>query len=379
MDRVRLRTRVIVWALCLLCVDAAVAAEPVHIEAVLAQPVACEFDAEPLDEALHDLKTRFRIPLVTDRRAMEDGGRNLDALRVTYRAKEIALENVLHDLLAPHQLEVVIRHDVAWITTLAAAESYYDTRAYQVTRRVPVERRMRSIMWSVEPGSWATSGGRGDIAAVPPNLLLIYQSPRRHREIRKAFADSIASVHANSTDSTPPATEMERKLALPARVDFQGVQFADAIGQLAKQHTLDIVVDDATIGFSGIAIEDASVTLELGEVRSLASALSLILDVVSPDLEWLVQDDAITITTADSAAEVMMSATYNVQDIAMDGDVALLIEAIQYTVASASWEIKGGNGTIKSANNGTTLEVAQSYPVHRTLRDLIADLQAGTN
>ena len=331
-----------------------------------------------MDDALRELSRRAGISIVVDRRTLNKAGIEAGKLLVNLRADELALASILEQLLQPHQLAAIERHDVVMVTTLkAATDGYYETRAYRITRRVPAERRMRSIMWNVAPTSWVTVDGAGDIAPIPPNLLLIYQSPLRHRQIAERFSASVVALRANSPIATEESSAIEKALAAPTVIDFASASFVAAVEQLAAQHSVPISIDNDALREQQIRSDDVKVSLRAGKVRSLASGLSLLLEVVDPELEWIVAGGAITITTATAAEKKLSVATYQVPGMAPGDDLSPLIEAIQYTVSAASWEDVGGDGAIAAGKENTTLEIRQSYPVQRRLRRLFAALQAG--
>jgi hypothetical protein len=301
-----------------------------------------------------------------------------EQVAISHHADNAPLAAVLDGMLEPHQLVWITRHDVVLVTTpKAAADEYYDLRVYRIAGNVPVERRMRSVQWNVAPDSWATVGGKGEIAALPPRMLVVYQSAWRHREIARMFARSILPVEAEPA-AADHAGGIETTLAAPAILDFQTVHLADALAQLARAHAVKIVLDQQAIEQSGLDIGDAHITLPAGKVRSLAAGLSLLLEASDAELEWLVKDGAVVVTTRNAAAEDSVRATYDMKDILPEGGIDRLTEAIQYTVSAASWEDVGGDGTIKAVPENVRLEVLQSAPVHRQLRRLFADLRAGS-
>jgi hypothetical protein len=375
LSRCCIRTNVIVLAFCFVWIGSASSADFVDIEASLSKVVDFEFTDTPLDEALTELSRRFQVPIVTDPWFLPIADESQHKSSITHRASQVPLGKALEAMLDPLELAWVVRHDVVHVTTAAAAaENYHDTRVYQVTRRVPVERRLRSIIWSVAPESWTTAGGTGDAAPLPPKLMLVYQSPLRHRRIAASFADSVVPVRARPVT---PSTELEVKLDAPTTLEFAAVPLLDAIEQLAGKHAVAISIDQPAIDEAGISMDDLLVTLHVGKIRTLASGLSLLLETADRELEWIVDDGAITITTGIAAEEKPIRRVYDIQKILPDGGFAQLLEAIQYTVASSTWEDVGGNAKIEAIDENTKLEVWQSDPVHRALRQLFADIQAG--
>ncbi len=368
----------VVGICCLSGLHASRAAESGPLEAALAKPVEFEFRETPLDDVISFLSRASDAPIVADQRALQKSGVKLDKVLITSRLSGAPLKIALSKILSPQKLDWIIRHDALIVTTAkAAAEKYYDTRVYKITRRVPVDRRMRSIMHNIDPESWATAGGTGDAAPLPPKLLLVYQSPQRHRQIERKFARSVVRVR----DRRPQVFRrgsIEETLEAPAAFNFADVPLVDVLKQLGEQYDVKIVVDHQACNAAGIRFEHFKVGLQVGEVRHFAGGLSLLLETVHPALAWTADGGRLlTITTSESAGNKMIPQDYNVSGIAPDDDSKLLIEAIEYTVAPSSWEFAGGDGTIEAGKAAATLHVVQSRLVHRQLRRLFADLRAG--
>src|SRR5205085_8203769 len=131
------------------------------------------------------------------------------------------LADTLDDLLRPHKLAWLARHEVVLITTATAAqEKYPEMRVYKLTRPVPVQRRINSITATLAPESWANVGGPGEAAPLPPRLMVVRQSPLVHRQIAAKFAGSLTPVHARETIEPGDSGTIEKKLAAAATIDF---------------------------------------------------------------------------------------------------------------------------------------------------------------
>lgn len=377
-SRFRISTTFLTVCLCVWLINIPSAADVVDLETALASQVQFDFEETPLAQLLESVSRRYKVPIVADRMALEAAGRDLSEIVISCQIADLPLAKALEALLAPIQLQWIARHDVVLVTTdKAAAEDYYETRVYKVTRRVPADRRMRSIMWSVEPTSWSTTGGKGDAAPLMPNLLLVYQSPLLHRQIAQRFASSVVPVRAPHDADPRSGTELEKKLRSPTFIDVKSQRLVDVMGRLGDTHSIAIKFDKQSLDEAGIPSDDLTVTLQVGELRTLASGLSLLLEQSDSELRWLERGNEIAITTAGSAACEMVRETYEVKEILHNDDIAQLIDAVQYAVAPTTWEQAGGYATIESRKDGTKLEILQCASVHRILRRLFADLRVG--
>jgi hypothetical protein len=358
------------------------AAEPQPVEAALARPAIFQFAKAPLPDVMAALSRSHGIPILADRRALQTAGIRPSEIAITAMAKSKPLGTALDSLLRPHKLAWIVWHDVVLVTTASAAqEKYQETHVYKLTRRVPLQRRIATITQTVASESWANVGGPGDAAPLPPGLLVIRQSPLVHQQIAEKFANSLAPVRARQAVEPAEGSEIEKKLESPSLIDFDNVPLTGALKSLRELHAVKITLDEAALKEAEIRGEKLLVTARIGKGIRLASGLSLLLEQADPKLAntklaWTADDAGITITTHEAAKAKPIRRTYKVSDLLPDGELEPLIEAIQTTVSPADWEEVGGEGTIKPGTERGTLDVSQSYPIHRQLRQLFADLRA---
>jgi hypothetical protein len=219
--------------------------------------------------------------------------------------------------------------------------------------------------------------------ALPPELLVVHQSPLVHREIAAKFGNSLTVVRAPPAAKPATARTVEEKLEALTEVDFDRVPLPAALDSLAKRHAVKIAIDESALKAAEVRSDEQRVTLRLGkDLRtrkpSLASGLSLLLERVDANLTWIADDGGITITTPKAAKERLVRRTYDVSDLLPEGGMETLIHAIQSTIAPADWEEVGGAGSIRAGAARGALDVSQSCAVHRELRQLLADMRAGS-
>jgi hypothetical protein len=371
-------------AVCLALVTMATGhgAEPDPLAAALEKPANLDVAGAALPDVAASLSRSHGIPIILDARALGAAGMRAKEVTIAAKAKDQPLGAALDDLLRPHKLIWITRHDVLLVTTTAAAEArYVEARVYRLTRPVPVQRRINTITSTVAPESWANVGGPGEAAPLPPRAMIVRQSPLVHRQIAAKFASSLVPVMARQPVELAGGGETAKKLAAPAPIDLEDVPLGDALRKLGGASGLKIAVDDKSLEDAGIRPRDLRITLHVGHSAAgkalrLAAGLSLLVEQADPQLTWTADDSGALVTTAKAAGRRLVRRDYDVADILPDGGLDTLIAAIRDTIAPADWEEVGGEGALKPGDKPGTLEVSQSDPVHRELAQLFAALRA---
>jgi hypothetical protein len=354
------------------------AAKPDAVAAALGKPANLDVAGAPLSEVVTSLATSQRVPIVFDWPMLRSAGIRPQEIAVTAKTKDQSLAAALDDLLRPHKLAWIVRHDVVLVTTVAAAqERYVETRVYRLTRPVAPQRRINTIMSTVAPETWANAGGPGDAVALPPRAMAIRQSPLVHRQILAKFANSLVAVRGRG--ELAEKAETAKRLAGPIKITFEDAPLADALRRLSEASGLRITLDEASLKEAGIHGDELRITLVIGEAPQLAAGLSLLLEQADPKLAWTEGEDGIVVRSVKAASAQRVRRTYRVGDILPDGELETLMQAIRDTIAPADWEEIGGEGILRAGEKPDTLEVTQSDPVHRELRRLFADLRAAAS
>jgi len=131
---------------------------------------------------------------------------------------------------------------------------------------------------------------------------------------------------------------------------------------------------------------DVPVTFDAGDL-SLGAALTLILKEL--DLTYVVQHEALHITTPEEAENELTTMAYPVTDLIRfrdpDGktwsDFDTLIETIRSTVSPNEWDEMGGAGAIEAMpiQDKDVLVISQSQQVHRHIASVLQRLRAMAN
>ena len=116
---------------------------------------------------------------------------------------------------------------------------------------------------------------------------------------------------------------------------------------------------------------DVSVSVRIAGV-SLRSALVLMLD--SLELDYVIQNEVLMITTKEVAQQKLSRRVYRIADSL---DPEELIQLITNMVAVDTWQEVGGTAAISTLNN-EHLVIAQTEQIHDQIADFIEQLCAAT-
>jgi hypothetical protein len=165
-----------------------------RIERTLEEPTEFEFIEAPLTDVIEFLKTRHRIEIQLDNKALEEAGVALDT-QITRHVKGITLRSGLRLMLRDLEMTYVIRDEVLLITTQSNAETIHTIRVYPVGDLLshaddsalqldPAHDLIASIVETVAFTTWNEVGGPGKICYLPvTQSLIISQTLEVHEQI----------------------------------------------------------------------------------------------------------------------------------------------------------------------------------------------------
>lgn len=175
-------------------------------------------------------------------------------------------------------------------------------------------------------------------------------------------------------DPVPAEVRIQGVLVQPTTVEFVATPLSEVAQFLGHRHGIPILFDQPALEDLGCGT-DTPVTLNIHGV-SLASVLSLVLEPL--DLDWLIRNEVLLITSRDEVANLLKAKVYPLAELlkAMSGgqwgpdDLA---EVLQRIIEPSSWDRAGGPGAMSS--HGTMLIVAADRRVHAAIAQLLADLE----
>ena len=204
-----------------------------RIREELRSPTQVDFIETPLTQTIEFLADRHGIPIVMNRRALDDVGLDPDTTTVTRSIKGIMLLSALNLILAEHQLGYVIQDEVLMITTKEQADEAKELRVYDVTALVAEKATVDELAMTLtqvlasthqEPGMMGMPGGMMApgggmplgvlaIGATPQirtfrNTLIVNDTHEGHRKLGGLLA---AIAKATAPEEATTATTQEAK------------------------------------------------------------------------------------------------------------------------------------------------------------------------
>ena len=140
-----------------------------RIENALNAETTFDYLDQPLRDVIQDISFNHNIPIVIDRKALDDFGIDTGT-PITKSIKGISLRSALRLMLRELELTYVLRDEVLQITTPDAGCAETTTRLYPVADLLPPNGEgdvlVDLIKTMVAPNSWSDSGGPGAIVYV---------------------------------------------------------------------------------------------------------------------------------------------------------------------------------------------------------------------
>lgn len=139
------------------------------IRRALAKPIAVDFQEKPLKDVAAALQEKAGVPLLLDKRALDDAGIETDA-PITAKIDGLKLKSTLDLILKPVELTWTVRNDAVQITTPEVAERELCSRVYDISdfaafrnaRGEPVpdyDALISAITAAVKPETWEDKDG----------------------------------------------------------------------------------------------------------------------------------------------------------------------------------------------------------------------------
>jgi hypothetical protein len=198
-----------------------------RIQQALSQTTSLEFMDAPLSEVVDYLKSVADIPILIDRRALDEIGIGTDA-PVTISLEGISLNSALKLLLRQLELTVVIDDEALVITTAEEAETRREIRVYAVpdlktpaylpfgdpqfatpaTDQKCLDNLIKWLTSTIEPNSWDEVGGPGSLATLDDRgVLVVSQSLQVQEKIAQFFqhirAAKVEPIHVPEQQPEP--------------------------------------------------------------------------------------------------------------------------------------------------------------------------------
>jgi len=188
--------------------------------------------------------------------------------------------------------------------------------------------------------------------------------------VRRPRGDGAPLKHAIVKNEEAPAEEkLLKALDKPTTVEFIDLPLEDCLTFLHDYHGINIWIDRHTLTDEGVAL-DAPVSLKLADAK-LESILNLILG--PHELDWIIQDEVLKITTRAWAQQHPEVRTHPVQALLDAGHTPEeLIDAITSCIEPELWS--KAERAFGISHSGGVLVVRGSQRVQTEIAQLLAEL-----
>lgn len=164
---------------------------------------------QPLQDAISNLSETYEIPILINEQELENEGLSADEpINLVLSENTISTRDALELMLEQLDLTYIIKNGVMMITTQTGADSYTETRVYDV-RPLKIEdpeALTDVLLRTVEPDSWAQLGGSGEMSYLNGSLIVI-QSQQVHEKIEVLLNQLAKQVVANPDSPSWPAKD----------------------------------------------------------------------------------------------------------------------------------------------------------------------------
>jgi hypothetical protein len=376
------------------------------VQRALAEPADFNFVDTPLKDAASFVAGRYKINVLLDTKALNGAGVTPDST-VTERIKGVTLQSALHFLLSQKGLaSVTLPENNLLFTTPEVAKNNLTTRVYGVRDFITsdgwridefaqptddsIDCIIEVITCTVAPMSWDSKGGRGSVSYIN-GAIVVAQTEEVHRqiaalltdlrEVRQAQLKDRGQGSATVKSQTAESSQRIRKaLATPLDFDFVDTPIKDVVGALQRKLEIPIRLDTKALTDAGI-VPDTTITLAMKQTAAQRGLRQLLAE---KNLTFVIEDEAVVVTTVDRAKESIYPVAYAVGDLCGFTDSASvgrpdydsLIETITSTIAPSSWDSNGAAGTVMPLPVANAIVCVQTDVVQQQIADLLAQLRA---
>ncbi len=348
----------------------------------LQQTVSLEFKNATLDEVAAEIGKRGNVNVVLDRKALRDDGINPD-LRITRSVSDASLERALRLVLNEHKLAWEIQSGVVVITAREVADTRLVLRMYDVASlmdETDAEGLIDAIATTAATSTWQEAGGPGSIGVLR-NLLLIENTREVHEqvvqllrelwEVRKQQADTVDARLQSRPLPSPAEKAIRQALLRPLDLDFDDWAMDSVLAHIGEQLKISVQRDKRALIDAGIDT-NVLVTFKQNGIPAGAALKWMFNDL---DLVGVIENDALVITTRESAATSFPTRLYPIADLQRSVRYRELTETIATCVEPSTWQDAGGPGGIKYFEPCQCLLISNTPEIHEQVEELLQRLR----
>lgn len=154
-----------------------------RIRAALSDMTSQSFVDLPLGDAVQQLSASHDIPIVIDRRALDEIGLSVDQ-PVSLALHRVSLRSFLQLLLRQLDLAYVVKDEVMQITTKEAAEQNLVVEMYSFAPALTEksDKIIKALTSAVATDAWDTMGGPCTVSAID-NVLVVSATESIHEDV----------------------------------------------------------------------------------------------------------------------------------------------------------------------------------------------------
>jgi mRNA-degrading endonuclease YafQ of YafQ-DinJ toxin-antitoxin module len=331
-------------------------------------PVTVSFQETSLKDVVAWLQNEQKLSTVLDTHALSDEGL-LISEPITDRLQEAPLYLLL-DRLRSVGLGWYVDDGLLQLTTLSAADEQMSTLSYNLGDLFDAGFESFDLLESVTQatsGRWEDVDGTGGEMVLLGDVLFVRHTHTVHREVMGLFAAIRKHGRRTLTNDPPQHAALREILLKPISVDFQSVPLVTALGELGQLSGADLRIDREGLKDVGVR-ERTPVSLKMTD-QKLVTVLRVLLS--EHQLDWVLRDGVLQITSADVADESLKAAVYDVRDLCQDQAESLALQAAIQSQTRAHWrDSDGTGGTLRFARPGVMI-VFQSERTHDEVLQLL--------
>jgi len=154
-----------------------------RIRATLDDETTQTFVDIPLHDAVRTLSESHNIPIVIDRRALEEIGLSHD-VPVSLSLRNVSLRSFLRLMLRELDLTYMVKDEVMQITTIEAAEQNLFVEMYRFPKELTEksDKVISALTAAIVPGAWESLGGPCTVSSIE-NVLVVSATSDIHDQV----------------------------------------------------------------------------------------------------------------------------------------------------------------------------------------------------
>jgi len=370
--------------------------------AFLNEPTSGEFFDTPLEEFLSTLSSQHDVSILLDRSALSEDGLETD-LPITLNVDPfpapdksdleendtadtkvsdgavVTLQQALDWMTREHELDWFVEEGIIHVTSLAGEEEREVSRSYFIRQFLVdgfTENSLIETIQEMTSGYWESIDGEGGTLGLVGDVLTIRQNWQTHREIELLLGTML--TRAEEAPVRYPAESLRLTRRIEQRLEeakFTETPLNEVVIFLSEASGIRIRIDEEALQEEGWE-KDSPVSLTLKN-QSIRTILRLALKPL--ELQAIVNEGALEITTAVRAKETLSTVAYDVRDLDDNAGQLKQLEAAIERTNGGPWMNRDSDGGVLLIPGGGRLVVRQTGEGHREIRQLlVAQRRAAT-